>query len=70
MRDIDPHQKSARMPSADLSQKGKLELVLDLNGELLEGPLWDDRTQKLLFIDINKQHIHTFDPEAKSDSSR
>ena len=58
------------MPTADLSQKGKLELVLDLNGELLEGPLWDDRTQKLLFIDINKQQIHTFDPEAKPDSSR
>lgn len=57
------------MPS-DLSQKGKLELVLDLKGELLEGPLWDDRTKKLLFIDINKQHIHTYNPHAESESSR
>lgn len=58
------------MPSTELSQKGKLELVLDLDGDLLEGPLWDDRTKKLLFIDIDKQQIHTYDPHAKSDSSR
>lgn len=57
------------MPS-DLSQKGKLELVLDLKGELLEGPLWDDRIKKLLFIDINKQHVHIYDPHAESESSR
>lgn len=56
------------MPQADLSQQGKLELVLDLKGELLEGPLWDARTKRLLFIDINKQHIHIYDPQAKSES--
>lgn len=58
------------MPQADLSQQGKLQLVLDLNGELLEGPIWDDRINKLHFIDINYQQIHTFDPHAESEHLR
>ena len=58
------------MSTGDLSKQGKLELVLDLNGELLEGPIWDDRIQKLHFIDINKQLIHTFDPHTDSTATR
>ena len=58
------------MPSADLSQQGQLELVLDLNGELLEGPIWDERIKKLHFVDINRQQIHTFDPHEPSDAGR
>ena len=58
------------MSSADLSQQGKLELVLDLNGELLEGPSWDERIRKLHFIDINGQHIYTFDPHEQSEAAR
>lgn len=58
------------MPQADLSQQGKLELVLDLNGELLEGPIWDERIRKLHFVDINYQLVHTLDPHAESEHSR
>lgn len=43
------------------------ELVLDVKAELGEGPLWDDRRQRLLFVDINRGHIHEFDPVTRSD---
>ena len=58
------------MAQAHLLQQGKLELVLDLKGNLLEGPIWDDRIKKLHFIDINGQLIHTFDPSTKSHHPR
>jgi len=41
-----------------------------LNGDLLEGPVWDERIRKLHFIDIDKQLIHTYDPHAESEHTR
>jgi sugar lactone lactonase YvrE len=38
------------------------ELVLDARCELGEGPIWDDRRQRLVFVDIMRGHIHDFDP--------
>ena len=58
------------MVQADLSQQGKLELVLDIKGELLEGPIWDERIKKLHFVDINAQQIHTFEPDSESQQPR
>ena len=58
------------MVQADLSQQGKLELVLDIKGELLEGPIWDERIKKLHFVDIHGQQIHTFDPDNDSQQPR
>ena len=58
------------MSQACLSEQGKLELVLDLNGDLLEGPIWDKRIRKLHFIDIDKQLIHTYDSQAESEHVR
>jgi len=43
------------------------ELVLDVRAELGEGPLWDDRRKRLLFVDIMKGHIHEFDPVTGKD---
>jgi sugar lactone lactonase YvrE len=43
------------------------ELVLDVRAELGEGPLWDDRRQRLLFVDIMRGHIHEFDPVKRTD---
>lgn len=53
-----------------LSQQGKLELAIDVQGELLEGPIWDERIQRLHFVDINGQQIHTFDPDNNSQQLR
>jgi sugar lactone lactonase YvrE len=40
----------------------QVELALDIRTELGEGPLWDDRRQRLLFVDIVPGHVHEFDP--------
>jgi len=38
------------------------ELALDSRCELGEGPIWDYRTGRLLFVDINGHRVHSFDP--------
>ncbi len=43
------------------------ELAFDVRAELGEGPLWDDRRQRLLFVDIMRGHIHEFDPATGAD---
>ena len=44
-----------------------VELALDIRAELAEGPLWDDRRQRLLFVDIMRGHVHEFDPATGTD---
>lgn len=44
-----------------------VELVLDAKTELGEGPIWDDRRQRLVFLDIMRGHIHEFDPSSGAD---
>jgi sugar lactone lactonase YvrE len=39
-----------------------VELVLDARAELGESPIWDDRRQRLLFVDILRGQVHEFDP--------
>jgi sugar lactone lactonase YvrE len=43
------------------------ELVLDANANLGEGPLWDDRTGELLWVDIMAAMVHRFDPASGVD---
>jgi sugar lactone lactonase YvrE len=43
------------------------ELALDARAELGEGPIWDDRRRRLLFVDIMRGHVHEFDPAANAD---
>jgi len=40
------------------------ELVYDVRAQLGEGPIWDERRQRLLFADILRGHVHAFDPVA------
>lgn len=44
-----------------------VEVALDVRAELGEGPLWDDRRQRLLFVDIMRGHVHDFDPATGTD---
>ena len=44
-----------------------VEVALDIRAELGEGPIWDDRRQRLLFVDIMRGHVHEFDPAAGTD---
>ena len=43
------------------------ELVLDARAELGEGPIWDARRSRLLFVDIMRGHVHEFDPVSGRD---
>src|SRR5712692_5328543 len=39
-----------------------VELVLESRALLGEGPIWDDRSQRLVFVDILGKAIHVYDP--------
>lgn len=40
----------------------KIDIVLDARAELGEGPLWDEATNRLWWIDIRGANLHRFDP--------
>ncbi|MGT2462265.1 SMP-30/gluconolactonase/LRE family protein [Sinomonas atrocyanea] len=45
------------------------EPVLDARATLGEGPVWDDRTGTLLWVDIHRHQVHRFDPGTGVDHS-
>jgi sugar lactone lactonase YvrE len=45
----------------------KAELVSDARARLGEGPLWDARTNELLWVDILPGTVHRFDPSTGGD---
>lgn len=46
---------------------GKLELVLDVNAILAEGPCWDEVEQLLYWVDIEGKKVHIYDPATNVD---
>jgi sugar lactone lactonase YvrE len=40
------------------------DVALAAQASLAEGPLWDDRTSTLVFIDIDRGEVHRFDPSS------
>ncbi|HWP99072.1 MAG TPA: SMP-30/gluconolactonase/LRE family protein [Vicinamibacterales bacterium] len=46
------------------------ELVLDARATLGEGPVWDDRRQRLVWVDILERRVHRFDPASGRCESR
>ncbi len=45
-----------------LDDELKAEVALEAQAELGEGPLWDDREEELLFVDIQGFAVHRFQP--------
>ena len=45
----------------------KAELVQDARAEIGEGPIWDDRTSRLHWVDIRVGMLHRFSPSDGSD---
>ena len=43
-----------------------VKLVLDCHTDLGESPVWDARTGRLYFVDINEKQIHVYTPSDKS----
>lgn len=44
----------------------EIDAVVESRTDLGESPVWDERTQRLYFIDINEQTIHIWDNKSKS----
>lgn len=44
-----------------------LEVALDAHAILGESPVWDDRTETLLWVDIHRNEVHRFSPTAGTD---
>ena len=42
-----------------LSPPSAVDLLHDLHADLGEAPTWDERTQRLYFVDINKMKIYS-----------
>lgn len=43
------------------------DLVLDVRASVGEGPVWDERTQTLVWVDIMNNSVHVFDPASGED---
>lgn len=46
-----------------------VDLAVDCRCQLGEGPIWDDRIGRLLFVDIEGHAVHAFDPETGRDET-
>ena len=44
------------------------EVALDARATTGEGPVWDERRQDLVWLDIPRGEVHRFDPATGSDS--
>jgi sugar lactone lactonase YvrE len=47
----------------------QVELVLDSHAEVGEGPVWDQESQRLLWVDITRGLVHLLDPASGVDRS-
>jgi len=50
-----------------MSANPNVEVALDLKCQLGEGPIWDSKLQKLLWINIVAKEVHVYDPKTKKD---
>ena len=44
----------------------QIDAVVEARTDLGESPVWDERSQRLYFIDINSKKIHIWDNKSKS----
>ena len=47
----------------------QLDIALDADADLAEGPWWDEQHQELLWVDIFSGRVHFFDPGSGADRS-
>lgn len=50
-----------------MPERWQVELVLDAKALLGEGPVWDDSSRLLYWVDIDRCEIHRFDPVTSED---
>jgi sugar lactone lactonase YvrE len=47
----------------------EVQVVLDVHASVGEGPVWDERTNTLVWVDIMNNLVHVFDPASGQDRS-
>jgi len=45
----------------------QVEVVLQARASVGEGPVWDERTNSLVWVDIMNNSVHIFDPASGQD---
>jgi sugar lactone lactonase YvrE len=55
------------VPDRSETAPDDVELVLDAKANLGEGPVWDDRTGEVVWVDIMAHAVHRFDPRTGAD---
>jgi sugar lactone lactonase YvrE len=50
-----------------MTDEPRIEVVLDARASVGEGPVWDDRTSTLVWVDIMGNSVHVFDPATAQD---
>ena len=55
-----------RLSATEIDADG-VELVLDAHALVGEGPLWDDASGTLVWVDIMANAVHRFDPSTNRD---
>ena len=48
--------------TATPTEELEVEVILEAHAAVAEGPIWDDRTQRLIWVDIMNNAVHRFDP--------
>ncbi len=48
---------------------GDVDVVLDARAEVGEGPIWDDRLERLIWVDIYRGAVHLLDPASGLDEA-
>ncbi|MBV9545748.1 MAG: SMP-30/gluconolactonase/LRE family protein [Chloroflexi bacterium] len=46
-----------------------IEVLLQPRAAVAEGPVWDERTRRLIWVDIMNNAVHSFEPSSGQDSS-
>lgn len=57
------------MNAARKKAAGSLYCCVEARAELGEGPLWDDKAQKLYWVDVLGETLHRYDPKREANES-
>src|SRR4051794_30097068 len=64
---LDRHAAISAAAAICVTDQLEAEVILDAHSSVGEGPVWDDRTNTLVWVDIMNNTVHVFDPASGHD---